>query len=106
MGIAENKQIVLNFYEAGALDQDATSSLAPSVVGLMVANEYRRRGVASRLLKAATRLAQDLGCNHVYINTTVLGDQLLRSGWRRIGDARFLDDEQGSVYVIDLPAPK
>ena len=43
---------------------------------------------------------------HVYISTTLLGDHLLRNGWHRIGDARFLNDEHGSIYVIDLPAPK
>ena len=87
-----------------ALDLDPATGLIPSVVGLLVADEFRRRGVASRLLKSATLLAEGLGYNHVYTSTTVLGDHLLRNGWRRTGDAHFLNDEHGSVYVFDLPA--
>ncbi len=98
----ENNQLL----GVAALDLDSATSLTPSVVGLLVADEYRRRGVASRLLKSATLLAEGLGYNHVYISTTVLGDHLLRNGWRRIGDAHFLNDEHGSIYVFDLPASR
>jgi GNAT superfamily N-acetyltransferase len=87
-----------------ALDVDAATSLTPSVVGLLVANEFRRRGVASRLLETAIIYAKRLGYDHVYISTTVLGDHLLRNAWRRIGDTQFLNDEHGSIYVLDLPA--
>jgi GNAT superfamily N-acetyltransferase len=87
-----------------ALDLDAATSLTPSVVGLLVADEFRRRGVASRLLKSATRFAEGLGHRQVYISTTLLGDHLLRNGWRWIGNAQFLDDEHGSIYVFELIA--
>lgn len=87
-----------------ALDLDAATSLTPSVVGLLVAEEFRGRGVASKLLKSATRLAEGLGYDQVYISTATLGDHLLRNGWRWIGDLRFLNDEQGAIYVFDLPA--
>ncbi len=87
-----------------ALDFDAATDLTPSIVGLLVADEFRRRGVASGLLSSATRLAGDLGYDHVYISTTVLGDHLLRTGWRWIGAAKFLDGEPGSIYVFDTPA--
>jgi GNAT superfamily N-acetyltransferase len=87
------------------LDRDATTNLAPSIVGLLVADEFRRRGVASSLLQAATSFAEGLGYKHVYISTTVLGDHLLRNGWRRIGDARFLNDENGSIYSFEVTAP-
>lgn len=96
----ENDQLL----GVAALDLDSVTSLTPSVVGLMVAHEFRRRGVASRLLKSAALLAEELGHDQVYISSTVLGDHLLRNGWRRIGDLQFLNDEQGSIYVFDLPA--
>ena len=86
-----------------ALDLDPATDLIPSVVGLLVADEFRRRGVASKLLQSAILHAERLGYSHVYISTAVLGDHLLRKGWRRIGDAQFLNDAQGSIYVIDLP---
>ena len=86
-----------------ALDLDVATSLTPSVVGLLVAGKYRGQRVATRLLESAKRLARRLGYTRVYISTTVLGEHLLRNGWRLHGDARFLNDEQGSIYVCDLP---
>jgi GNAT superfamily N-acetyltransferase len=94
----ENNQLL----GSAALDLDAATSLVPSVVGLLVADEFRREGVASELLKSATRLAESLGYNHLYISTSMLGDHLLRNGWRWFGDAQFLNDEHGSIYVFDL----
>ena len=88
-----------------ALDRDAATNLTPSVVGLLVADDFRGRGVASSLLQAATSFAETLGYDHVYISTTVLGDHLLRNGWRRVGDARFLNDERGSIYSFEVTAP-
>jgi GNAT superfamily N-acetyltransferase len=96
----ENDQLL----GAAALDLDPSTNLTPSVVGLLVADEFRGRGVASRLLKSAALFAEGLGYDHVYISTTVLGDHLLRNGWRRIGDAQFLNDEHGSIYVFDIAA--
>lgn len=98
----ENNQLL----GVAALDLDAATNLTPSVVGLLVADEFRGRGVASRLLRSATRLAKGLGYNHVYISTTTLGDHLLRNGWRWIDDTHFLNDEHGSIYVFDLPASR
>ena len=89
-----------------ALDVDAATNLAPSVVGLLVADKARRLGVASRLLRTGIQLAEGLGYDCVYISTTILGHHLLQNGWRRMGDARFLNDEHGSIYVFDLPASR
>lgn len=86
-----------------ALDLDAATNLTPSVVGLLVAEPVRRRGVASKLLRSATRLAGRLGYNQLYISTNVIGEHLLRNGWRRIGDAAFLNGEHGSSFAFDLP---
>jgi GNAT superfamily N-acetyltransferase len=96
----ENDQLL----GTAALDLDPATNLTPSVVGLLVADEFRGRGVASRLLKSATQLAEGLGYDHIYLSTTVLGDHLLRNGWRRIGNAQFLNDEHGSIYVFDIAA--
>ena len=96
----ENNQLL----GVAALDVDPSTGLTPSIVGLLVGDEFRRRGVASSLLERATNLAERLGYEHVYISTTVLGDHLLRNAWRRIGNTRFLNHERGSIYVLDLPA--
>lgn len=85
-----------------ALDLDVATKLAPSVVGLLVAPEYRGQGVASLLLESAKSLAEGLGCSRVYISTTKLGDHLLKRGWRDFGSVKFLNEQKGSVYSYDL----
>ena len=86
-----------------ALDLDVATKLSPSVVGLLVAPECRGQGVASLLLESAKSLADGLGYNRLYISTTMLGDHLLKCGWRDFGSVKFLDEQQGSVYSYDLP---
>lgn len=85
-----------------ALDVDVTTNLTPSIVGLMVGPEHRRRGVATDLVQACENLARELGSKRIYLSTNVLGSVLARSGWRQIGSVQFLNDEHGSVYAHDL----
>lgn len=46
--------------------------------------------------------AKKLGYDSAYISTNVLGDHLLRNGWRLFGETKFLDDNAGSIYVLEL----
>lgn len=85
-----------------AIDRDVTTGLSPSVVGLLVATEHRRRGVASALLEAAERLATELRYDELFISTSVLGELLQRKGWLENGDVKFLNEERGKVYVRNL----
>jgi len=85
-----------------AIDCDMTTGLSPSVAGLLVATEYRRRGVASALLEAAERLATDLRYDELFISTSVLGELLQRKGWMEKGDVEFLNEERGKIYVRNL----
>lgn len=85
-----------------ALDLDTATNLTPSVVGLLVGSEHRGRGIATALIESATSLAMQLGCGRLYVSTTALGNLLLRMGWQLFGEAEFLNDERGSVYVCDL----
>jgi len=89
-----------------ALDVDAATKLTPSIVGLLVARESRGRGVGRGLLESVVSLAKELGYPSVYLSTNVLGEHLLRSGWRLFGETRFLNDERGSIYVRDLGVQK
>lgn len=50
-----------NVLGTAALDHDDTTKLIPSVVGLLVAPEYRRRGTATSLIAAAELWASRLG---------------------------------------------
>jgi GNAT superfamily N-acetyltransferase len=65
-----------------ALDVDVATDLTPSVVGLLVAVEYRGQGVATQLLESAKSMGRRLGYGHVYISTTTLGEHLLKNGWQ------------------------
>ena len=94
----ENKRV----FGTAALDLDITTDLTPSVVGLLVGPEYRRRGIATELLKATEDLARKLGYRQLYVSTTVLRSLLDRLGWRAMHEVQFLNAEQGSVYVRDL----
>lgn len=85
-----------------ALDLDVATKLSPSIVGLLVAVEFRGRGVATQLLDSAKSVAERLGYGRMYISTTILGEHLLRKGWQASGSVRFLTDEQGSIYSYNL----
>ncbi|MGJ3260612.1 MAG: IS66-like element accessory protein TnpA [Rhodospirillales bacterium] len=77
-----------------AIDLDPVTSQTPSVVGLLVRADRRNSGVATALLRAAEAHAKQLGFRHLFLNTSVLSDFLIRSGWR-----------QGrTVYPSDEPA--
>ena len=89
-------------YGTIALDLDVTTNLTPSVVGLLVGHEYRKRGIAATLLKSAEDLARDFGYDQLYVSTTILSDLLERMGWRTMGEVEFLNAERGSIYVCDL----
>ena len=85
-----------------ALDVDVTTNLTPSVVGLLVGSEYRRRGIATALLQATEDRAHQLGYQQLYVSTTVLHSLLQRLGWRATADVEFLNNERGSIYVREL----
>jgi GNAT superfamily N-acetyltransferase len=87
-----------------ALDRDAATGLTPSVVGLLVAPEARRQGVAGSLIESAERLARELGYDQLFISTSVLQDPLRRRGWQEKGDVEFLNTESGKVFVRNLGA--
>ena len=72
------------------------------MVGLLVRHDRRRRGVATALLDAAESLSQQFGYIRLYISTSVLGDMLLRRGWKEFGEVEFLNRAHGSIYVRDF----
>ena len=87
-----------------ALGHDPATGKTPSVVGLLVAPDHRRRGVASALIGFAESLARDLGHDELFLSTSVLGELVQRRGWRERGGVEFVTGERGSMYVCDLTA--
>ncbi len=89
-------------YGTVALDLDLTTDLMPSVVGLLVGANYRRKGIATALIDSAEDTARRLGCERLYMSTTILGDLLQRRRWRLVGEVEFLNSNPGSVFKCDL----
>ena len=85
-----------------ALDRDAATGLAPSVVGLLVLPASRRQGIATALIESAERLARDLGYDELFISTSILQGTLQRAGWHEKGDVEFMNNDRGKVFVRDL----
>lgn len=85
-----------------ALDDDAATGTRPSVVGLLVAPDRRRRGIASALLEFAEGLARDLGYDELFMSTTILGEFVMRMGWQERDSVGFLNAERGKLYVRQL----
>jgi len=85
-----------------ALDLDPSTHLYPSVVGLLVGERYRRKGIATSLLCSAMVLARTLGHRHLYLSTSVLSDLLVRLKWRAKGEVEFLNVQPGIIYVCEL----
>ena len=85
-----------------SLGFDVATGLVPSVIGLLVAESHRGRGIAAALIDACRTEAARLGHNQLFLSTSVLGPMLIRRGWRLTGSAKFLNREEGGVYSCDL----
>ena len=85
-----------------ALGLDEATSLAPSVIGLLVGSKHRRQGIGTLLIESAQDLAKQLGFDRMFLSTMVLDELLIRLGWKSYGEARFLTEDVGSIYVYDL----
>ncbi len=85
-----------------ALGLDVSTNLTPSIIGLLVGQNYRGRGIGTALLETCVDIARKLGHQRLYISTSVLGGLLDRIGWQEMGEVSFLNDEHGSVYVREL----
>ena len=89
-----------------ALDHDAATGLAPSIVGLLVLPEARGKGIARELLESAERLARELGYDELFISTFILHGMLRRQGWQEHGEVEFMGNERGKIFVRNLKMSK
>ncbi len=85
-----------------ALGLNVTTSLTPSIIGLLVGQGHRGAGIGTALIETCIAVAHKLGHRRLYVSTSVLGNLLERTGWQEMGETKFLNDERGSVYVRDL----
>ena len=85
-----------------ALGLDVTTNLTPSIIGLLVARNHRGRGIGTGLIETCIDVARKFGHQRLYVSTSVLCSLLDRTGWKEMGETKFLNDEHGSVYVRDI----
>ena len=85
-----------------AVGFDVSANLAPSIIGLLVDQNHRRSGVAAALIESSVKTARRQGHQQIFISSSVLGSFLDQTGWREMGSVEFLNDEHGSIYVLDL----
>lgn len=85
-----------------SLGFDMATGMAPSVIGLLVAESHRGQGIAAVLIDACRTEASRLGHNQLFLSTSVLGPMLIRRGWHLAGSTKFLNREKGGVYSCDL----
>jgi len=76
--------------------------LTPCLVGLWVAAEYRRRGIASALLRAALAMAASLKFKVAYLATTNAQHVFDRTGWTEIERTKFRGEEFW-IYATTCP---
>ena len=57
---------------------------------MMVAPSERKQGIGAALLQAACEMARRMGCNHIMLNATEIGERLYRRlGFQSIGNGRI-----------------
>jgi GNAT superfamily N-acetyltransferase len=86
------------------LREQATYTLpecVPGLGGLFVAEQYRRRGVGSELVRAVMGLAREQGHKKVYATTITARGILERLGWQLVQPVSH-GDEQLLLYRCDL----
>ncbi len=87
---------------SAALGLDVTTSLTPSIIGLLVGRNHWGQGIGTAIIASCEDLARELGYRHLYMSTSDLERLLQRLGWWKTGEIRFLNEEHGSVFVRDL----
>ena len=75
--------------------------LTPWIGGGMVAPQFRRHGIGTRLVSALENVARDLGFTTIYSGTSTANGLLIREGWRCMGVVQY-DGEAVSIYEKTL----
>jgi GNAT superfamily N-acetyltransferase len=75
---------------------DPQHDLTPWLAALYVAPEFRKRGVASALIRAIEQHARDVGCEELYLYTVTAESLYARLGW--IARDRF--ESNGEQFVL------
>ena len=63
--------------------------------------QYRGRGIGTRLVSAGMSLARDQGNDRIYAATVAASGILQRLGWDLVREVMH-DDEQSSIYSCEL----
>jgi GNAT superfamily N-acetyltransferase len=69
----------------------------------MVAPQFRRRGIGTRLVSALEDVSRDLGFTTIYSGTSTANSLLIREGWRFMEVVQY-NGETISIYEKTLSA--
>lgn len=86
------------------LREEATWTLPeyrPGLGGLLVAEQYRGRGIGTELVKAGMKVAEEQGYARVYATTAAARGILERLGWQQLQVA-LPDDDHGLLYRFEF----
>lgn len=86
------------------LREEATWTLPeyqPGLGGLLVAEQFRGRGVGTELVKTSMEVAQEQGYKCVYATTANARGILERLGWKQV-QVTLPDEEHGLLYKYEF----
>lgn len=75
---------------------DPKHDLTPWLAALYVAPEFRKRGIASALVRAIEQHARDVGCDELYLYTVTAEPLYVKLGWTACD--RF--ESNGEQFVL------
>jgi N-acetylglutamate synthase-like GNAT family acetyltransferase len=82
-----------------AHDMSTRMDLTPWLASVFVAPEYRRRGIASALVRRVVQEAADLGVPRLFLFTPDQQNLYARLGWQTIERAQYMGE---AVVVMEL----
>jgi len=83
-------------------DMETRPDLTPWMVDVFVAPEFRRRGIASALVKRVVHEAAELGVGELYLFTTGVWREVLYAGlgWQVLGRPLYLGVERVLMSIV------
>ncbi len=83
-------------------DLEKRPELTPWVIGVLVKPEFRKQGVATRLVTEVVERARDLGIRRLYLHTEKAQGLYEKLGWTFLEHTTNDRNEDSDIYFLDL----